>query len=241
MFSYFTTFTNNEFKELLAKEDYNNLIYKCYYSYNQKDILEFLEKHLNINNIIINYIYIRNNHKLGKFNDPDVLRKCATIAIKTIFIIVSHINICIEINKNFPVLQLFLKRFDDKFQGVMTLDIFDFAVNQAKKDILNFIDGMTSNINLVNSPTINEIKKRLDLPEPYIICNINGGGWRYPAITYVERTQEENGNLNSKFISNYSARCQKYYEAYQYASDKFNLIRANYVEKQVLSLAFQFE
>lgn len=219
-----STFTYENFKELLDNEDYDNLIYNCYYSNNQEDILLYLEKHLSMNNFIINYIYVRNSHKLGKFSDPDIIRKCLTISLRTIFIVIAHITICSEINKKFEVLDILIKKFEEKFVNCLTLDTFDFCVNLTKKDILSFIDTMSSNISIPNSP-IYHSKKLLDLPEPNYICNISAGAWRYPAMKYTKFSEEIEKQNKDKFVKNYSARCQKYYDAYQYVFDKLKLVR----------------
>lgn len=230
-----TTFTYENFKELLDKEDYNNLIYNCYYCSNQPEILGYLEKHLSHNNFIINYIYIRNSFNMGLFSDPDKLRKCSSLAFKTLFTVVCHINIFSELNKHFEVLDILIKKFDEKFNKFVTIDIFDFALNHSKKEMLNFIDTMSANIS--SSGTIITEKKKIDLPEPYLICNVTQGAWRYPAIKYIDKSDLMNIETNQKFIKNYSGRCQKYYEAYQYTCEKFNLVRNELINTNIFSLS----
>jgi len=230
------TFDYELFKELLKNEDYDTLIYNCYYSPNQEDIILFLEKHLHSNNVILNYIYVRNSFQLGKFSDPDIVRKCLSIAFRTIFIVVSHINICSEINRKFEILDILVKKYDEKFKNIVTLDIFDFAINHSKKDVLQFIDTMSSNISLVSPLIQNDKKKMLDLPEPHFICNVTAGSWRYPAIKY-NKCDEETEKINSeKFIKNYSGRCQKYYDAYQYVSDKLKFCRDDFANNKIFNL-----
>lgn len=233
------SFSYENFKESLQNEDYENIINQCYYAPNQEDILLFLEKHLHSNNFIINYIYVRNCHKLGKFKDPDTIRKCLSIAFRTIFIVIAHINICNEINRKFEILDILIKKFEEKFINNVSLDIIDFAINLSKKDILTFIDTMSSNISIPNNP-IYHTKKPLDLPEPHIILNITAGSWRYPALKYT-KPSEENEKINSeKFIKNYSARCQKYYDAYQYIGEKFKLVRNDFENNSDFNLSKYF-
>lgn len=235
------TFNYDSFKELLQNEDYDKLINDCYYSSNQEDILLYLEKNLYLNNFLINYIYIRNSYQLGKFKDPDNIRKCLSIAFRTIFIVVSHINICSEINKKFEILDILIKKIDEKFKGCVSLDILDFCINISKKDFLSFIDTMSSNISLPQSQIYhNCVKKMIDLPEPQLICNISAGPWRYPAMKYIKFSDDvENENAN-KFIRNYSARCQKYYDAYQYVSEKLKLLRNDFQTSDVFNLTKYF-
>ena len=236
----YPTFSFDDFRESLQKEDYDNFIYNCYYSINQEEILLFLEKYLNQNNFIVNYIYIRNSHKLNKFSDPDNIRKCFSLALKTIFVIISHINICTEINKKFEVLDILIKKFDEKFSGLITKDILDFSINHSKKDILTLIDTMSSNISLISPLIPNDKKKFLDLPEPQIICNISEGSWRYPAIKYVKFSDDIEKENCDKFIKNYSARCQKYYEAYEYINEKFKLVKNDFSNNNNLNLSKYF-
>ena len=220
-----STFSYDNFKELLLNEDYDNLIYNCYYCTNQEEIIDFLEKHLSSNNFILNYIYIRNSFQLNKFSDPDIVRKCLSLALRTLFIVIAHINICNEINKKFEILDILVKKLDEKFKSYVTIDIFDFATNIMKKDILNFIDTMSSNISLITPNMTYDKKKLLDLPEPHIICNITAGQWRYPAIKYNKCSPEIDKENSERFVKNYSARCQKYYDAYYYLSEKLKNVR----------------
>lgn len=233
-----TTFTLEKFKELLKDEDYDNLIYNCYYCYNQEEILGFLDKHLHLNNFIVNYVYVRNNFQLGKFNDPDVVRKCLTLALKTIFIVLAHINICVEINRNFEILGILVKKFEEKFKEIVRSDNFNFAMNMSKKDILTFIDTMSSNIALADANIPGHDKKKLlDLPEPYLICNCKAGGWRYPAIKYEMVGDDVNRTNGERFVRNYSGRCQKYYEAYHFFGEKLNMLRKDMEERGVMELS----
>lgn len=238
MFQGLTTFTFEEFRELIKKEDFDKLIYNCYYCHNQEDILLYLEKFINQNNFIINYIYIRNNYQLGKFNDPDVVRKCLSLATKTLFIVLAHINICTEINKYFEILGILTKKFDEKFKDYVKKENLQFAINFSKKEVLQFIDTMSGNISIAeNNIPGSDKKKMLDLPEPYLICNVQAGAWRYPAIKYNNMGEEQNNINNGKFIKNYSARCQKYYDAYQYLNDKLNLLKNSFDETEKIEFS----
>jgi len=232
-----TTFTFDNFKELLKNEDYDSLIYNCYYCFNQEEILGYLDRHLNLNNFIINYVYIRNNYQLGKFSDPDILRKCLSLALKTIFIVLAHINICIEINRNFDILSIIVRKFDEKFKDIVKNDILHFAINNSKKEILCLIDTMSGNIALADSNLPGTDKRKmLDLPEPYLICNTVAGAWRYPALKYEKVAADVDKANNERFIKNYSARCQKYYEAYQFFGEKLNLCKTYFMENEVFDL-----
>jgi len=240
-YSFVSTLTYDNFQELLQSENYDKLIYDCYYSSNQEEILGFLERHLYSNNFILNYIYVRNSFQLAKFKDPDIVRKCLSLAFRTILIVISHINICNEINRKFEVLDILIKKFDEKFNGYVTLDIFDFCSNLAKKDFLNFIDTMSGNISLPQIQlSSNDRKKMVDLPEPHIICNITAGQWRYPAMKFNKYSDDIEKENSEKFLKNYSARCQKYYEAYQYISEKFKCIRNEVIANDEMNLSKYF-
>lgn len=215
-----------EFFKLLKEEKYDELIDKCYYSENQLEIIGFLEKFLSMNSIIVNYIYIRNCHRANMFETEAILKKCFAIALRTVYITIMQINTCLEINKSFIFLDILLKKIDEKFGSYMTTELLEYGMKHAKKDILNFIDAMTMNINEQNSPTTGNINKKLDLPEPYILYNISEGSWRYPALKYNYGMREE---LKHKFINNYGGRCQKYYDAYHYTVDKLNQFQLKYI------------
>ena len=241
LYGYFTTFTLEDFKKLLKEEKYDELIYNCYYCNNQEDILGYLEKHLSMNNFILNYVYIRNNYQQGHFEDRDVLRKCLTLAFRTIYILVCHINLYGDINKRFEVLEIICNKFDEKFRQYVDLEVLKFAVEQSKKDMLNFVDAMSVNINVNGSPLlVNDKKKYLDLPEPYIIFNIKRGSWRYPALKYEVKTQEENQRLNNLFFSNYSGRCQRYYESFQLVNEKLKSLFLYFEKQNEFSLTRMF-
>ena len=231
LYGLFTTFGLEDFKKLLAEEKYDNLIYNCYYCYNQEEILGFLEKHLSMNNFILNYIYIRNSHKMGLFRDKDIVRKCLTLAFRTIYIIISQINLCLEINRKFEVLEIIMRKFTEKFTGYIDEELLEFAMNQSKKEILNFIDAMSANIG-IDGGAMN--KKYLDFPEPYIIVKISAGPWRYPALKYNENEDEK---LKEKFVRNYSARCQRYYDAYQYTNEKLKEVFNDFKETGKFNLS----
>ena len=215
-----------EFFKLIKEERYDILIDKCYYCDNQLEIIGFLERFLSMNSVIINYIYIRNCHKAGMFQTDSVLKRCFAIALRTVYITIMQINVCLEINKSFVFLDILLKKIDEKFGPYMTIELLESGMKLAKKDILNFIDAMTLNINEKSSPSTGDMNKKLDLPEPYILCNIKEGTWRYPAINYEYGLKEE---LKSKFINNYGGRCQKYYDAYHYTVDKFNQFQLKFI------------
>ena len=113
LYGLITTFTLDDFRRLLKEERYDDLIYNCYYCNNQEEILGFLEKHLSMNNFILNYVYIRNSYKLGYFGDKDILRKCFTLALRTIHILAMHISLCEDLNRNFEVFWLILEKFEE--------------------------------------------------------------------------------------------------------------------------------
>jgi len=225
-----TTFTFEDFKRLLHEEKYNELIYNCYYCSNKTDIILFLEKHLHLNNLIINYVYIRNNYKIGNFSNKDILTKCLILAYKTIYIIVCHISLCIDINIHFDILNIILRKFEEKFRGYVDGHIIEYAMNQSNKEMLQFIDAMSQNITYPN-----ENKIYLDLPNPELVSNIIEGRWSYPSLYYIENKR------CIKFIKNYSGRCQKYYESYQYVSEKLKKVFDNYLEYKVFEVSKYFD
>ena len=81
----------------------------------------------------------------------------------------------------------------------------------------------------------------MDLPEPYIICNVSRGKWRYPAIKYESRELGENERLNRKFVSNYSGRCQRYYDAYRYVDERLKRVVVDFTVNGRLNLRGVFE
>lgn len=219
LYGLITTFTLDDFQRLLREEKYDDLIYNCYYCNNQEEILGFLEKHLSMNNFIVNYVYIRNSHRMGYFSDKDILKKCFTLALRTVHILAMQINLSEELNRKFDVLGIVLDKFDEKFGVYMDEEVLKFGVEHSKKEMLNFVDAMSININVNGSPQCSK-KKYLDLPEPYIICNVSRGAWRYPALKYESKGVDMDREINRRFISNYSGRCQRYYDAYRYVNEK---------------------
>ena len=84
LFGYYKHFAYEDFKQYLLDKKYNELINGCYYSPNQADIIGYLEDHLHLNNFIINYVYVRNHYQNGNFKNKDIVKKCLSIALKTI-------------------------------------------------------------------------------------------------------------------------------------------------------------
>jgi len=226
LYGLITTFTLDDFRLMLREERYDDLVYNCYYCNNQEEILGFLEKHLSMNNFIINYVYIRNCHKLGYFSDKDILRKCFVLALRTVHILAMHINLSEELNRRFDVFGLILEKFDEKFGGYMDENVMRFGLEHSKKEILNFVDAMSVNISVSGSP--NGRRRMLDLPEPYLICNVSRGSWRYPALKYESGGKDIDRKLNEKFVSNYSGRCQRYYDAYRYVNERLKEMEVDY-------------
>ena len=239
LYGLITTFTLDDFKQLLREERYDDLIYNCYYCNNQEEILGFLEKHLSLNNFILNYVYIRNCYKLGYFSDKEILRKCFTLALRTVHIIAMHINLSEELNRKFEVFGLVLDKFEEKFGDYIDDDVIKFGVEHSKREILNFVDAMSININVGGSPVSK--KKMLDLPEPYIICNITRGSWRYPALKYESKGVEYDRRMNERFVSNYSGRCQRYYDAYRYVNERLKNMVIDYSLSGKLRMRNAFE
>lgn len=236
LYGLITTFTMDDFKRLLTEEKYAELIYNCYYCNNQDEILKFLEKHLSMNNFILNYVYIRNCHKMGYFSDRDIVKKCFTLALRTVHILAMQINLSNDLNRKFDVLDIILGKFDEKFGAYVDESVIKFGLENSKREMLNFVDAMSINIDVNGSPTDRK-KKFLDLPEPYILCNVSKGSWRYPALNYVSKGKEEDRRLNERFVNNYSGRCQRYYDAYRYMNEKLYGLLDDFMCKGRLNLS----
>ena len=78
-------------------------------------------------------------------------------------------------------------------------------------------------------------KKYVDLPDPDLLCHIVEGSWRYPSLYYQVDLRD------IKFIRNYTGRCQKYYEAFQYVSDRIKKVMDNYICSKKLELVHFFK
>ena len=70
-YGYYKNFSYEDFKQYLLDKNYNDLINNCYYSPNKDDIFGYLETHLQLNNFIINYVYVRNHYQYGNFKNKD--------------------------------------------------------------------------------------------------------------------------------------------------------------------------
>jgi len=229
-FRYYKNFTYDEFKQYLLEKKYNELINCCYYSPNQNEILEYLESNLNMNHFIINYVYVRNNYQMGNFKNKDIIKKCLLVALKTIYIIFCHVHICLDIHREFKVIELIIRKFEEKFRGYVDDECMEYAFAESNKQILEFIDAMSGNIQFQVDK-----KKYIDLPEPDLICHIVEGSWRYPSLYYQVDLRD------IKFIRNYTGHCQKYYEAYQYVSDRLKKVIDNYICSKRLELVHFFK
>jgi hypothetical protein len=229
-YGYYKNFSYDEFKQHLMDRKYNELINGCYYSPNKDDILGYLENNLHLNNFIINYVYIRNHYQNGNFKNTDIVKKCLVIAFKTIYILFCHIHLCLDINRQFDIIQLILRKFEEKFRGYVDDNCIDFALSESNKEILEFIDKMSGNIQFPSDK-----KKYIDLPDPDLICHIVEGSWRYPALYYQVDMRD------IKFIRNYSGRCQKYYEAFQYVSDRLRKVMDNFICSKIFELVHFFK
>jgi hypothetical protein len=224
-FGYYNFFAYEDFKQYLLDKEYNQLINWCYYGKNKDDILGYLENHLHLNHFIINYVYIRNNYQNGNFKNKDIVKKCLLLAFKTIYIIFCHMNLCLDINREFKVLEIILRKFEEKFRGYIDDECMDYAISESNKQILEFIDKMSENIQYHVDK-----KKYIDLPDPDLICHIVEGSWRYPSLYY------QNDVRDIRFIRNYSGRCQKYYEAFTYVTEKMKKVMDNYICLKKLEL-----
>jgi hypothetical protein len=229
-YGYYKNFSYDEFKQHLMDRKYNELINGCYYSPNKDDILGYLENNLHLNNFIINYVYIRNHYQNGNFKNTDIVKKCLVIAFKTIYILFCHIHLCLDINRQFDIIQLILRKFEEKFRGYIDDNCMDYALLESNKEILEFIDKMSGNIQFPSDK-----KKYIDLPDPDLICHIVEGSWRYPALYYQVDMRD------IKFIRNYSGRCQKYYEAFQYVSDRLRKVMDNFICSKIFELVHFFK
>lgn len=229
-FRYYKNFTSDEFKQYLLEKKYNELINCCYYSPNQNEILEYLESHLNMNHFIINYVYVRNNYQMGNFKNKDIVKKCLLVALKTIYIIFCHVHLCLDIHREFKVIELIIRKFEEKFRGYVDDECMEYAFAESNKQILEFIDAMSNKIQFQVDK-----KKYIDLPEPDLICHIVEGSWRYPSLYYQVDLRD------IRFIRNYTGHCQKYYEAYQYVSDRMKKVIDNYICSKRLELVHFFK
>ena len=229
-FGYYKNFSYEDFKQYLLDKKYNDLINGCYYGSNQNDILGYLECNLNMNNFILNYVYIRNQYQNGNFKNKEIVKKCLTLAFKTIYIIFCHMHLCLDINRQFKVLEILLKKFEEKFRGYVDDECMEYALGESNRQILEFIDTMSSNIQYHVDK-----KKYTDLPEPDLICHIVEGSWRYPCLFYQVDMRD------IRFIRNYTGRCQKYYEAFQYVTEKMKKVMDNYICSKKLELVHFFK
>jgi hypothetical protein len=136
----------------------------------------------------------------------------------------------LDINRQFDIIQLILRKFEEKFRGYVDDNCIDFALSESNKEILEFIDKMSGNIQFPSDK-----KKYIDLPDPDLICHIVEGSWRYPALYYQVDMRD------IKFIRNYSGRCQKYYEAFQYVSDRLRKVMDNFICSKIFELVHFFK
>jgi hypothetical protein len=230
LFGYYKNFAYEDFKQYLIDKNYNELINGCYYSSNQEEILEYLENNLKMNHFIINYVYVRNHYQNGNFKNKDIVKKCLLVAFKTIYIIFCHMHLCLDINREFKVLEIILRKFEEKFRAYVDDECMDYAITESNKQILEFIDNMSSKIQFQVDKN-----KYIDLPEPDLICNIVEGSWRYPCLYYQVNLKD------IKFIRNYTGRCQKYYEAFQYVTDRMKKVMDNFICSKKLELVHFFK
>jgi len=229
-FGYYKNFAYEDFKQYLIDKNYNEFINGCYYSSNQEEILKYLEDHLHMNHFIINYVYVRNHYQNGNFKNKDILKKCLLVAFKTIYIVFCHIHLCLDINRQFKVLDIILRKFEEKFRGYVDDECMDYAITESNKQILEFIDAMSANIQYHVDK-----KKCVDLPDPDLICHIVEGIWRYPSLYYQADMRD------IRFIRNYTGRCQKYYEAFTYVTDRMKKVMDNYICSKKLELVHFFK
>ena len=230
LFGYYKHFAYEGFKQYLLDKKYNELINSCYYSSNQEDIMGYLESHLHLNHFIINYVYVRNHYQNGNFKNKDIVKKCLLIALKTIYILFCHVHLCLDIHRQFNAVEIIIRKFEEKFRGYVDDECMDYALSESNKQILEFVDGMSGNIQFQV-----EKKKYTDLPDPDLICHIVEGSWRYPSLYYQVDLRD------IKFIRNYTGRCQKYYEAFQYVSDRLKKVMDNYICSKTLELVHFFK
>lgn len=229
-YGYYKNFSYEDFKQYLLDKNYNDLINNCYYSPNKDDIFGYLETHLQLNNFIINYVYVRNHYQYGNFKNKDILKKCLMIALKTIYILFCHVHLCLDIHRQFKVVEIIIRKFEEKFRGYVDDECMDYALAESNKQMLQFIDEMSGHIQYQVDKN-----KFIDLPEPDLICHIVEGSWRYPSLYYQVDMRD------IKFIRNYTGRCQKYYEAFQYVSDRLKKVMDNYICSKQFELVHFFK
>lgn len=214
---------NNELKI----QNYSYVIQTLYTS-NNNEAYEWALKKCDEGHIPLWYFLVRSYH-ISKFdnNRYDTIRQAFKMALKSLILSIIHISCCNEINKSFEIVNILSNKYDEKFRGYLTDQIFQECLTE----VYEYFDEKFK-IDIKNMDSTNPNSIFLD---PYWVYNCIMGGWRQSAIQCYYNPNELD-YIKSKFINNYSDCCEKRFEAFEQSKEKLSIILEYFKKFDILEL-----
>jgi hypothetical protein len=213
--------------EELKNQNYSYIIQTLYNS-DPNNAYEWALKKCDDGHVPLWYFLVRSYH-LSTFdnNRYDTIRQAFKMALKSLILAMIHISCCNEINKSFEIVNILSYKYDEKFSGYLTVQIFEECI----KEVYDYFDEKFKN-DIKNIDNTNPIS---DFPDPYWVYNCIKGGWRQSAIQ-CHYNPNELDYIKKKFISNYSESCEKRFLAYEQSKEKISIILEYFKKNNCLEL-----
>ena len=169
-------FEEERLDEALSKYNFNIIIKILYSTHEQTKAYNWAKKYCEKGYIPLWYFLIR-HYAINKFdNREDTVLDAFTMALKSIVMSYLHISRCKEINKSFEISKILCSRFDDKFKGYLTCDIFSNAIINTKE----YYDNI----------------KFEKIPDSKWIRTCKRGGWFEPGLSFTLYMED---NINFEY------------------------------------------
>ena len=212
----------------LKNQNYSYII-QTLYSSDPNIAYEWTLKQCDEGHVPLWYFLVRSYH-LSKFdnNRSDTVRQAFIMALKSIILAMIHISCCNEINKTFEIVNILSYKYDEKFKGYLTENIFEECI----KEVYEYFDQKFK----IDIRNIDNSEPKSDFPNPYWIYNCIKGGWRQSAIQ-CHYNQSELEYIKKKFINNYSDSCEKRFLAFEQSKEKISIVLEYF--KKYNSLEFE--
>lgn len=180
----------------LSKQNYskiNEILYNYMRVYKQDLQLwlesQELEHHVPLYYFQVRQYYLDDFTENGEFS-KDNLRKALIYAFRCLIISYMHIAESYILNEKFPIIEILVKKFDEKFYQVAKRpefkEIFTQALHETEMYFYKILD---------------DLPKTRIIPLSYWIYTCSAGGWSQPALNCPDLPNSEKRVVRAKFTS----------------------------------------
>lgn len=170
-------------EKALTEQDYDKINQILYSTYLQKETLEWTKKYNQEHHVPLYYFQVRQAYlanfcdKEGNKSNEKCIKHALISAFMCFIITLMHISESLELNKHYEIMDIFCKKFNQKFTKVLQThpEIFLQSLNKVELYCNKLLDDLYKDKNL------GEVRV---IPYSSWIYTCQTGGWRQPALGF---------------------------------------------------------